>query len=213
MSSRRLLKAAEAIRAVVSMAILTELKDPRVKNVTVTYVEVAADMRSAKVHVSIMGSETQQNLGLRGLQNAAGYLQHLLSEKIDTRYTPRLVFVLDQGVKHSNAVAEILRGVLPAGPADPAAVPAKADGAVDEQSGDDESDSDNDDDNFETDDSETDDSETDDSEMDDSEMDDADAVVSEGMGRNATAVAEGQHEERAEDEGADSGGTVTPRKT
>jgi ribosome-binding factor A len=116
MSSRRLLKAAEAIREVVSMAILTELKDPRVKNVTVTYVEVAADMRSAKVHVSIMGSETQQNLALRGLQNAAGFLQHLLSEKIDTRYTPRLVFSLDQGVKHSIAVAEILRGVLPAAP-------------------------------------------------------------------------------------------------
>jgi ribosome-binding factor A len=118
MSSRRLLKAAEAIRAVVSMAILTELKDPRVKNVTVTYVEVAADMRSAKVHVSIMGNETQQNLTLRGLQNAAGYLQHLLSEKIDTRYTPRLLFQLDQGVKHSIAVAEILRGVLPAVPTD-----------------------------------------------------------------------------------------------
>ncbi|MEY4177839.1 MAG: Ribosome-binding factor [Planctomycetota bacterium] len=117
MSSRRLLKAAEAIREVVSMAILTELKDPRVKNVTVTYVEVAADMRSAKVHVSIMGGETQQNLALRGLQNAAGFLQHLLSEKIDTRYTPRLVFLLDQGVKHSIAVAEILRGVLPAAPA------------------------------------------------------------------------------------------------
>lgn len=116
MSSRRLLKAAEAIREVVSMAILTELKDPRVKNVTVTYVEVAADMRSAKVHVSIMGSETQQNLALRGLQNAAGFLQHQLSEKIDTRYTPRLVFSLDQGVKHSIAVAEILRGVLPAAP-------------------------------------------------------------------------------------------------
>lgn len=114
MSSRRLLKAAQAIREVVSMAILTELKDPRVRNVTVTYVEVAPDMRSAKIHVSIMGSETQQNLSLRGLQNAAGFLQHQVAEKIDTRYTPRLQFVLDQGVKHSIAVAEILREVLPA---------------------------------------------------------------------------------------------------
>lgn len=95
------------------MAILTEMKDPRVRNVTVTYVEVAPDMRSAKIHVSIMGNETQQNLSLRGLQNAAGFLQHQVAEKIDTRYTPRLQFVLDQGVKHSIAVAEILRDVLP----------------------------------------------------------------------------------------------------
>ena len=60
MSSRRVLKAAEAIREVVSMAILTDLRDPRVEGVTVTYVEVSPDMRQAKVHVSIMGSEAQQ---------------------------------------------------------------------------------------------------------------------------------------------------------
>ncbi len=51
MTSRRVLKAAEAIREVVSMAILTELRDPRVQDVTVTYVEVSPDMRHAKVHV------------------------------------------------------------------------------------------------------------------------------------------------------------------
>ena len=113
MTARRLLKAAEAIREVVSMAILTELRDPRVRNVTVTFVEVAPDMRSAKVHVSIMGDETQQNLSLRGLQNSAGFLQHKLSDRIDTRYTPRLQFVLDQGVKNSIAVAEKLRELLP----------------------------------------------------------------------------------------------------
>ena len=48
MSSRRVEKAAEAIREVVSMAILAELKDPRVRDVTVTYVEVSPDLRHAK---------------------------------------------------------------------------------------------------------------------------------------------------------------------
>ena len=113
MSSRRTQKAAEAIREVVSMAILTDLKDPRVKDVTVTYVEVSADMRQAKVHVSIMGDETQQRLSLRGLQNSAGYLQSKISDRIETRYTPRLEFVLDQGVKQSIEIAKILNRVLP----------------------------------------------------------------------------------------------------
>ena len=62
MPSRRVEKAAEAIREIVSMAILTELQDPRVRDVTVTYVEVSPDLRHAKVHVSVMGDETQQNL-------------------------------------------------------------------------------------------------------------------------------------------------------
>ncbi len=113
MSSRRLLKAAEAIREVVGMAILTELRDPRVRDVTVTCVEVAPDMRSARVHVSVMGDETRQNLSLRGLRSAAGFLQQRLHERIDTRYTPRLQFVLDRGIKNSLEVARILRDVLP----------------------------------------------------------------------------------------------------
>lgn len=108
MSARRLLKAGEAIREVVAMAILTEIRDPRVKNITVIGVEVAPDMREAKVLISIMGSESQQATSLRGLKNSAGFLQAKIAERIDTRYTPKLTFVADEGVKKSLAVAQIL---------------------------------------------------------------------------------------------------------
>jgi ribosome-binding factor A len=113
MSSRRVLKAAEAIREVVSMAILTDLRDPRIEGVTVTYVEVSPDMRQAKVHVSIMGDESQQRLCLHGLRNSAGYLQSKISDRIETRYTPRLRFELDQGVKKSLAISQLLHELLP----------------------------------------------------------------------------------------------------
>jgi ribosome-binding factor A len=102
------------------MAILAELKDPRVRDVTVTYVEVSADLRHAKIHVSVMGDETHQNLTLRGLQSAAGFLQAKIAERIEIRYTPKLSFMLDQGVKRSIEVAKILREVLPPGPTDDA---------------------------------------------------------------------------------------------
>ncbi len=95
------------------MAILVELNDPRVRDVTVMFVEVSRDLRYAKVHVSVMGDETRQNLTLRGLQSAAGFLQAKIAERIDIRYTPKLSFLLDQGVKRSIAVAKILREVLP----------------------------------------------------------------------------------------------------
>ena len=108
MTSRRLLKAAEAVREVVSMAILTEIRDPRVQNVTVTGVEVAPDMRSAKVLISVMAEEGKQHLCLKGLQNSSGFLQSQLAKKIDTRYVPRLTFELDTGVKKSLEVAKIL---------------------------------------------------------------------------------------------------------
>lgn len=90
------------------MAILTEIRDPRVQNVTVTSVEVMPDMREAKVYISVMGTESQKNLCLRGLASSAGFLQSKIAERIDTRYTPRLQFVLDEGVKKSIEVAQIL---------------------------------------------------------------------------------------------------------
>jgi ribosome-binding factor A len=99
------------------MAILTELRDPRVQNVTVLGVEVMPDMREAKVAVSIMGTPAQQQTALRGLQNAAGFLQSKIADRIETRYIPRLTFVRDDGVKKSMAVSEILEKIAAAGEA------------------------------------------------------------------------------------------------
>ncbi|MBN1912731.1 MAG: 30S ribosome-binding factor RbfA [Pirellulales bacterium] len=113
MSSRRVLKVAEAVREVVSWAILAELRDPRVRDVTVTRVEMSGDLRLAKVYVSVMGDEKRQELSLHGLKHAAGFLQSKLADRIDTRYTPRIDFILDQGVKKSIEVSRILKEVLP----------------------------------------------------------------------------------------------------
>ena len=80
---------------------------------TVTYVEVSADMRHAKVHVSVMGDETHQKLTLRGLAKRRRLPAGENRREIEIRYTPKLTFVLDQGVKHSIEVARILQQVLP----------------------------------------------------------------------------------------------------
>ena len=108
MTSRRLLKAAEAIREVVATSILTDLRDPRVKNVTVIAVEVAPDMREAKVSVSVMGSEKRKQESLRGLQNSAGFLQSKIANRIDSRYTPKLRFILNKGADNAMVVSELL---------------------------------------------------------------------------------------------------------
>ena len=113
MTSRRVLKVASAIREVVSMSILTQIRDPRVQDVTVTYVEVAGDLRQAKVHVSIMGDQKKQDLCMHGLRSSVGFLQQKVAERVDTRYTPRLKFVLDPGVKKSAEVNRILGELLP----------------------------------------------------------------------------------------------------
>jgi ribosome-binding factor A len=112
-SSRRTAKVAEAVREQVSTSILFELKDPRVKNVTVTRVEASPDLRNAKVYVSVMGDEQMQRLSMRGLESARGFLQAKIAERVQLRYTPILHFQLDQGVKRSIEASRLLREVLP----------------------------------------------------------------------------------------------------
>ena len=75
MPSHRNLRMAEAIREVVASAILFEVADPRIQAVTVLRVEVSADLRQATVYVSVMGTEAEQKLAMRGLKHAAGFLQ------------------------------------------------------------------------------------------------------------------------------------------
>jgi ribosome-binding factor A len=113
MKSRRTAKVAQAILETVSSTILFGLKDPRVKRVTVLSVDVSPDIRTAKVAVSIMGDEKEQALCLHGLNSARGYIQAKCADRLQTRYTPVLTFVIDDSVKKSAETARILNEVLP----------------------------------------------------------------------------------------------------
>jgi hypothetical protein len=81
-------------------------------------VEMDGDMRSATVHVSVMGDETKQRLALKGLARSAGFLQSRIADRIETRYTPKLRFELDGGIKKSIEIARMLHEVLPPTPTD-----------------------------------------------------------------------------------------------
>src|SRR5437762_1236646 len=109
MKSHRLARVSEVIRETAANAILFEIKDPRVKNVTVTRAEVSADLQHAKVYVSVMGSEKEQKLTMHGLKSAAGYVQTKVAERLTTRFVPHITFVLDEGVKKSIEIARLIR--------------------------------------------------------------------------------------------------------
>lgn len=113
MSTRRTARVASVIREVVSTAILLELRDPRIRNVTVLGAEVTPDLRYAKIRVSVRGTEKDEALCLHGLNSARGYLQSKVAERVKSRYTPELRFEVDQGVHKSLEAARILREVLP----------------------------------------------------------------------------------------------------
>lgn len=95
MPSRRIAKVNRAILEALSSAILFELRDPRVKNVTILNVETTDDLKASKVRVGVRGDAKIQSLTLHGLESSRGFLQSKIAERLETRYTPILKFVLE----------------------------------------------------------------------------------------------------------------------
>ena len=127
MKSHRLARVSEVIRETAASAILFEIKDPRVKGVTVTRAEVSGDLQHAKVFVSVMGSEREQLLTMHGLRSAAGFIQTKLADRLTSRYVPHVTFVLDEGVKKSIEIARLIREANELSGPKPEEVPAAED--------------------------------------------------------------------------------------
>ncbi len=102
----------QEVQKELSMLISRELKDPRINPMTsIVNVEVAPDLKSAKVYISVLGDEESQKDTLKGLKSAAPFLRSQLARSINLRNTPELLFVADQsieyGIKMSRLIDEV----------------------------------------------------------------------------------------------------------
>jgi len=111
MAKHRAFRLAETVKEEVSRIIREDLKDPRIGFVTVTSVEVADDLRYARVYVSIMGNEEETKVTLDVLQKAAGYVRSELGKVLRIRYSPEVVFKYDQSIKHGAHISKLLHDV------------------------------------------------------------------------------------------------------
>ncbi len=117
MTGGRMRRVDGAMREVLSAAITSELKDPRVGFVTVTSVDTAPDLRHARVYVSVLGDGGVRRRSLDGLQSAHGYLQRRVADELHLKHTPTLDFVYDDTLDRAERIAELLEreAAAPAG--------------------------------------------------------------------------------------------------
>ncbi|MBI2837025.1 MAG: 30S ribosome-binding factor RbfA [Acidobacteria bacterium] len=108
MLTARTLRVGELIQQELMRLIQREMHDPRVGFATVTEVRMTADLRTARVYVSVLGAEEVQNESIAALQHAAGYLRTELSHALRLRRAPELHFVLDQSIEKSIRVEQLL---------------------------------------------------------------------------------------------------------
>ncbi len=98
----------EAMREVLSGAISTDLKDPRVGFVTVTAVKTSPDLHNATVYVSVLGDARRREQSLEGLQSAHGFLQRRVADQLRLKHTPTLRFAYDDSVDRGMRISELL---------------------------------------------------------------------------------------------------------
>jgi ribosome-binding factor A len=98
----------EVLREVVGAAVSTELSDPRIGFVTVTSVETSPDLRTAKVFVSVLGSEEEREATMAGLRSSHGVLQARIAGETRMKRTPTLTFHYDNTIEQGVRISELL---------------------------------------------------------------------------------------------------------
>ncbi len=86
-----------------------ELRDPRIAFPTVTAVEVTPDLRSARVHVSVLGDEEASEKTMKALEDAKPFLRRELGSRTDLRFVPELTFVHDRSAEQAVRISALLR--------------------------------------------------------------------------------------------------------
>jgi ribosome-binding factor A len=107
----RLQRVNQLIREEISLLVQRELKDPRLGFVTVTEVDVAKDLRTAKVYVSVLGSEADWKASLQALESARGFIRNWLVPRLRLRAVPHLTFHPDRSMAHAAHIQTVLEGL------------------------------------------------------------------------------------------------------
>ncbi|MGN0241672.1 MAG: 30S ribosome-binding factor RbfA [Candidatus Weimeria sp.] len=103
----------EDVARVISVILREDVKDPRISPiVSVTEAIVAPDLKTAKIFISVLGSDEDGERTMEGIRSSAGYIRHQLAERLNLRNTPVLDFILDKsiayGVDMSHKIDEVM---------------------------------------------------------------------------------------------------------
>lgn len=98
----------EAIRQEISKIIQSELRDPRIGFLTVTKVDLSKDLRYARIYFSVLGEKKDNELALRGLNSAKGYIKGVLFDRIKLRIVPEVVFKIDDTAERTREIFDLL---------------------------------------------------------------------------------------------------------
>lgn len=101
----------EALKREVSNIIHDELNDPRLGFVTIMKVELAADLRNAKIFFSVLGSDQERIKTKAALDSALGFIRKLAAERINLKFAPEIIFREDKSSEYSTHIEQVLNEI------------------------------------------------------------------------------------------------------
>ncbi len=108
MSYQRIDRISEEVRREVDTIIREELRDPRIDGTfSVTRADVAGDLRSAKIYISVLEDDKREPL-MQALKNASGFIRRSLGKRMIIRYSPELRFIADRNIAYGVHIAAVL---------------------------------------------------------------------------------------------------------
>jgi len=109
--SRRTRQLGEFVKEEVMEIVRREVNDPRIGFMSITQVDVSDDLRSARIYVSVFGTDEEREATMAALRSAAGYIRRVLKPRMHTRQIPELDFRDDRSMEHAEAIARTLNEV------------------------------------------------------------------------------------------------------
>lgn len=102
----------QEVQRELSSLLQKEVKDPRIAPLTsISFVEVAPDLKTAKVFVSVLGDESKKQETMKGIKSAAPFLRSQLAKNLNLRNTPDLRFVLDDSIEYGIRMTNLIESM------------------------------------------------------------------------------------------------------
>ena len=110
--TRRTRMVGDMLREELTDIVRREVKDPRLAFWSITHVEVPPDLRTARVYVSVLGTEHERTETLAALRSASGFIRFHLKPRLRMRQTPDLEFRDDRTMEEADEITRVLRDLV-----------------------------------------------------------------------------------------------------
>ena len=112
-STNRMDKVNETLKKEIGTIIDQDLRNQNITGlISVTKVKTAPDFSQARVYISLLNYKSKKNT-LEGIKKASGYIRTEIAKRINLRYTPELIFELDESMEYGSRIESILKEIMP----------------------------------------------------------------------------------------------------